>query len=154
MTRTHITADAITRRHTLLSLGALLGATLVRQVGDGQQVDHAPGLVSGVAVQCPADGGAQTALGDKVTVVVFHNVTQINAEQGGRYDGPAGNCGGTVTLSVTPSAMTCANVGLANVDDRLRAAFGNDYGLVVETAPGAGTKVSMRVPKFKQGIHV
>ncbi|MFZ2178749.1 MAG: histidine kinase [Rhodococcus sp. (in: high G+C Gram-positive bacteria)] len=46
-----------------------------------------------------------------------------------------------------------AHVGLANVDDRLRAAFGNDYGLVVETAPGAGTKVSMRVPKFRQGIR-
>ncbi|MBV6758724.1 sensor histidine kinase [Rhodococcus opacus] len=45
-----------------------------------------------------------------------------------------------------------AHVGLANVDDRLRAAFGNDYGLVVETAPGAGTKVSMRVPKFRRGI--
>ncbi|MFJ2669056.1 sensor histidine kinase [Nocardia fluminea] len=46
-----------------------------------------------------------------------------------------------------------AHVGLANVDDRLRAAFGNDYGLVVETAPGAGTKVSMRVPKFRPGIR-
>lgn len=46
-----------------------------------------------------------------------------------------------------------AHVGLANVDDRLRAAFGNDYGLVVETAPGAGTKVSMRVPKFRAGIR-
>ncbi|MGU3292351.1 sensor histidine kinase [Williamsia sp. M5A3_1d] len=47
-----------------------------------------------------------------------------------------------------------AHVGLANVDDRLRAAFGDDYGLVVETAPGAGTKVSMRVPKFRPGITV
>ncbi|MFI9510859.1 sensor histidine kinase [Nocardia sp. NPDC052566] len=46
-----------------------------------------------------------------------------------------------------------AHVGLANVDDRLRAAFGNDYGLIVETAPGAGTKVSMRVPKFRAGIQ-
>ncbi|RJO69171.1 sensor histidine kinase [Nocardia panacis] len=46
-----------------------------------------------------------------------------------------------------------AHIGLANVDDRLRAAFGNDYGLVVETAPGAGTKVSMRVPKFRAGIR-
>ena len=45
-----------------------------------------------------------------------------------------------------------AHVGLANVDDRLRAAFGNDYGLVVETAPGAGTKVEMRVPKFRPGV--
>lgn len=46
-----------------------------------------------------------------------------------------------------------AHIGLSNVDDRLRAAFGNDYGLVVDTAPGAGTKVSMRVPKFKAGIR-
>jgi len=47
-----------------------------------------------------------------------------------------------------------AHVGLANVDHRLRAAFGNDYGLVVETAPEAGTKVIMRVPKFRPGVHV
>lgn len=47
-----------------------------------------------------------------------------------------------------------AHVGLTNVDHRLRAAFGNDYGLVVETAPGAGTKVIMRVPKFASGVHV
>lgn len=46
-----------------------------------------------------------------------------------------------------------AHVGLANVDDRLRAAFGDDYGLVVETAPGAGTKVSLRVPKFRAGVR-
>ncbi|WP_433679486.1 histidine kinase [Nocardia sp. CA-119907] len=46
-----------------------------------------------------------------------------------------------------------AHVGLANVDDRMRAAFGNDYGLIVETAPGAGTKVSLRVPKFRAGIQ-
>ncbi len=47
-----------------------------------------------------------------------------------------------------------AHVGLTNVDHRLRAAFGNDYGLVVETALGAGTKVGMRVPKFRAGVHV
>ena len=47
-----------------------------------------------------------------------------------------------------------AHVGLTNVDHRLRAAFGNDYGLIVETAPGAGTKVVMRVPKFRPGVHV
>lgn len=47
-----------------------------------------------------------------------------------------------------------AHVGLTNVDHRLRAAFGNDYGLVVDTAPGAGTKVGMRVPKFRPGIAV
>ena len=46
-----------------------------------------------------------------------------------------------------------AHVGLTNVDHRLRAAFGNDYGLVVDTGIGAGTKVGMRVPKFRAGIR-
>ncbi len=44
------------------------------------------------------------------------------------------------------------SVGLANVDERLRASFGDEYGLVVETAPGAGTKVIVRVPKFAPGV--
>ena len=39
------------------------------------------------------------------------------------------------------------------LDERLRSVFGDDYGLVVETAPGAGTKVSMRVPKFHPGVR-
>ena len=45
------------------------------------------------------------------------------------------------------------HVGLANVDERLRAAFGDGFGLVVETALGAGTKVSMRVPKFRPEVR-
>jgi two-component system LytT family sensor kinase len=49
------------------------------------------------------------------------------------------------------------SVGLGNVDARLRSSFGDDYGLVVETAPGAGTKVTVRVPrdpsKVQQGVH-
>ncbi|RZK96204.1 MAG: sensor histidine kinase [Rhodococcus sp. (in: high G+C Gram-positive bacteria)] len=56
------------------------------------------------------------------------------------------------SVAESSGVKEAAHVGLANVDDRLRAAFGNDYGLVVETAPGAGTKVSMRVPKFRRGI--
>ena len=44
------------------------------------------------------------------------------------------------------------SVGLGNVDARLRNAFGDEYGLVVETAPGAGTKVIVRVPKFAPGV--
>ena len=44
------------------------------------------------------------------------------------------------------------HVGLANVDERLRTAFGDDHGLVVETAPQAGTKVIMRVPKYATGV--
>jgi two-component system, LytTR family, sensor kinase len=45
------------------------------------------------------------------------------------------------------------SIGLGNVDGRLRSAFGDEYGLVVETAPHAGTKVTMRVPKFAPGVH-
>lgn len=44
------------------------------------------------------------------------------------------------------------HVGLANVDERLRTAFGDDHGLVVETAPRAGTKVTVRVPKFAREV--
>ena len=45
------------------------------------------------------------------------------------------------------------SVGLANVDGRLRSTYGDEYGLVVETAPGAGTKVIVRVPKYAPGVH-
>ena len=43
---------------------------------------------------------------------------------------------------------TGGSVGLANVDSRLRAVYGDDHGIVVETAPDLGTKVTLRVPKF------
>ena len=45
------------------------------------------------------------------------------------------------------------SIGVANVDERLRSSFGDEYGLVVETGPGLGTKVSMRVPKYAPGVH-
>jgi two-component system LytT family sensor kinase len=46
------------------------------------------------------------------------------------------------------------SVGLGNVDARLRQVFGDDAGLVVETAPGAGTRVSFRVPKYSPHARV
>jgi len=51
------------------------------------------------------------------------------------------------------SHLSGAHVGIGNVHDRLHAAFGDECGLVVETGPGAGTKVSMRVPKFSRGVR-
>jgi two-component system, LytTR family, sensor kinase len=39
--------------------------------------------------------------------------------------------------------------GLASVDERLRTTFGSEYGIVVETGLGLGTKVTIRVPKFR-----
>ncbi|MFJ6027477.1 sensor histidine kinase [Pseudarthrobacter sp. NPDC092424] len=43
------------------------------------------------------------------------------------------------------------HVGLRNVDARLRQVYGNDHGLVIETAPGEGTLITMRVPKSQPG---
>jgi two-component system LytT family sensor kinase len=39
------------------------------------------------------------------------------------------------------------HVGLRNVDARLRQVYGDDHGLIVDTAPGAGTLITLRVPK-------
>jgi two-component system LytT family sensor kinase len=44
------------------------------------------------------------------------------------------------------------SVGLANVDRRLRTVYGPWFGLVVETARGAGTRVIVRVPLFQPGV--
>jgi len=46
-----------------------------------------------------------------------------------------------------------SGVGLRNVDERLRAVYGEAYGLVVETGVGAGTEVSLRVPKSRPGAR-
>jgi two-component system LytT family sensor kinase len=54
--------------------------------------------------------------------------------------------------AVDDAAEAGVHVGLANVDERLRAAFGDSFGLVVDTAPGEGTKVSLRVPKFRPEV--
>ena len=58
-----------------------------------------------------------------------------------------------VVRAVLAGESAADSVGLGNVDLRLRQVFGDDYGLEVETAPGAGTKVSFRVPKYAPGVH-
>jgi two-component system LytT family sensor kinase len=44
------------------------------------------------------------------------------------------------------------SLGLLNVDRRLRTVFGAGYGLVIETAVGAGTRVLLRLPRFQPGV--
>jgi two-component system LytT family sensor kinase len=44
-------------------------------------------------------------------------------------------------------------IGLANIDERMRTVFGDHFGIVVETAVGAGTKVHLRVPKYRAGVR-
>ena len=57
-----------------------------------------------------------------------------------------------VVRAVLSGESSADSVGLGNVDARLRQVYGDAHGLVVETAPGAGTKVSFRVPKFAPGV--
>ncbi|MFJ9824537.1 sensor histidine kinase [Streptomyces sp. NPDC101160] len=49
-----------------------------------------------------------------------------------------------------PSA---GGVGLSNVDERLRQVYGAEHGLVIETGIGAGMKVTVRIPKYRPGVH-
>jgi two-component system LytT family sensor kinase len=51
------------------------------------------------------------------------------------------------------SHRTGAHVGLGNINQRMQQVFGGDYALMVETAPGAGMKVTLRVPKFVNGVR-
>jgi two-component system, LytTR family, sensor kinase len=44
-------------------------------------------------------------------------------------------------------------VGLANVDERMRQVFGDEFGLVVDTGVDAGTVVHLRVPKYRVGVR-
>ncbi|MQA12340.1 MAG: sensor histidine kinase, partial [Pseudonocardiaceae bacterium] len=51
------------------------------------------------------------------------------------------------------SHKTGAHVGLGNINQRMRSVFGDEYALMVETAPDAGMKVTLRVPKFAPGVR-
>ncbi|HEX4703475.1 MAG TPA: histidine kinase [Pseudonocardiaceae bacterium] len=46
-----------------------------------------------------------------------------------------------------------AHVGIGNINQRMRSVYGEEYALMVETAPGAGMKVVLRVPKFSPNVR-
>ena len=70
----------------------------------------------------------------------------IEVEDDGRGEDPE------VVRRALAGDVAVDSVGLGNVDARLRTTYGDDHGLVVETAPGAGTKVIVRLPKFAAGV--
>jgi two-component system sensor histidine kinase YesM len=49
----------------------------------------------------------------------------------------------------SPSAEgRLSNIGISNVDERIRYSFGNEYGLRIESAVGEGTTVTLTMPKM------
>ena len=50
-------------------------------------------------------------------------------------------------LGVLSGTDPSDSVGLHNVDERLRAVFGEEHGLRIRTAVGGGTTVTLRIPK-------
>jgi two-component system LytT family sensor kinase len=67
-------------------------------------------------------------------------------------DGPGMSPG--YAAAVLAGRGSGAGLGLVNVDRRLRTVFGAGYGLVIETAEGAGTRVLLRLPRFQPGVVV
>lgn len=48
---------------------------------------------------------------------------------------------------------TGSHVGVGNINQRMRQVFGDEYALMVETAPNAGMKITLRVPKYFPGVR-
>ncbi|MFF3673962.1 sensor histidine kinase [Streptomyces sp. NPDC002120] len=46
-----------------------------------------------------------------------------------------------------------SGIGLPNVDERIRQVYGDEYGPVIETGVGAGMKITIRIPKYRAGVH-
>ena len=82
-----------------------------------------------------------------ITAVDLGSSAEISIEDDGIGGDP------DVIRAVLAGESSADSVGLGNVDARLRQAFGDQHGLVVETAPGAGTRVTFRVPKYAPGVH-
>ena len=48
-----------------------------------------------------------------------------------------------------PCKDTDSGFGMANVNERIRMNFGVEYGLTLNSSPGGGTKVTVRIPRVK-----
>ncbi|HEX7057136.1 MAG TPA: sensor histidine kinase [Bacilli bacterium] len=91
-------------------------------------VDH-----NDLMFQISDDGGGMNA-------ETLRNLRQKIAEP---LDSPAGIANGSADLQKRFSGM---GVGLINVHQRIRLRYGERYGLKIESEPGAGTTVTIRLP--------
>lgn len=53
-------------------------------------------------------------------------------------------------IFVGPLETAGSGYGIKNVDDRIKLQFGNQYGVSIFSLPGAGTKITVRIPKYKR----
>ena len=82
----------------------------------------------------------------EITIMDADNDAEISVEDDGVGAEP-----GQIRRALTGTSDD-EGVGLHNVDERLRTVFGDDSRLTIETAPGAGTRVTVRIPKFHVGV--
>jgi two-component system LytT family sensor kinase len=82
----------------------------------------------------------------EITIMDADNEAEISVEDDGVGAEP-----GQIRRALTGTSDD-EGVGLHNVDERLRTVFGDESRLTIETAPGAGTRVTVRIPKFHVGV--
>ncbi len=116
-------SDTIIQRSGSVRFGPLVGRVAGCQAGVGEEAKQGAGTVTVVAL----DEGPDCV---------------ITVEDDGVGVEPD-----TVRAALAGSS-TSPSIGLGNVDERMRTTYGDDRGIVVETSPGLGTKVTLRVPKF------
>lgn len=51
----------------------------------------------------------------------------------------------------TPDAADRPHLGIRNVNDRIRLHYGPAWGLQIESAPGQGTRITLRIPAREEG---
>ncbi|WP_436497796.1 sensor histidine kinase [Actinokineospora sp. HUAS TT18] len=145
-------ADEFHAIETYLALQrAVLGDRLRVQIRVAPEVLAVtiPYLVLQPLVENAVRHGIEPRAGDGVVQVrgeAEGNDCVISVEDDGVGMDPA------VAEAVLAGHGSAGSIGLANVDRRLRNVYGAWYGLVVETAPEAGTRVVVRVPVFQPGV--
>jgi two-component system LytT family sensor kinase len=58
-----------------------------------------------------------------------------------------------LTADLAGSHRSGEHVGIGNINQRMRSAFGDEYALMLETAPGEGMKIVLRVPKASRTVR-
>lgn len=86
--------------------------------------------------------------GGTITVVAqdIGNEAEISVEDDGVGMDPA-------LLEDMRNSRGSAHIGLAGINHRMKQVYQDRYSLMVETAVGAGMKVTMRVPKFVKAVR-